>query len=109
MPEWLIGPVSKTGVAARLPRVRIPLSPLNSVFLPVVGRPSQFLSDVGCPECRGFPHKWISDSDLEQAEGLCGSTPSCRLYRTATANRFDGTRPPWCYSKGDDHAASRQC
>src|SRR5262249_19849171 len=31
MPEWLIGPVSKTGVAARLPRVRIPLSPLVNV------------------------------------------------------------------------------
>src|SRR5262245_49285920 len=27
MPEWLIGPVSKTGVPARVPRVRIPLSP----------------------------------------------------------------------------------
>src|SRR5258706_5386550 len=30
MPEWLIGPVSKTGVPVRVPRVRIPLSPLRN-------------------------------------------------------------------------------
>ena len=27
MPEWSIGPVSKTGVGLRLPRVQIPVSP----------------------------------------------------------------------------------
>src|SRR5262249_24178738 len=32
MPEWLIGPVSKTGVRASVPRVRIPLSPLFLAF-----------------------------------------------------------------------------
>ena len=31
VPEWLIGPVSKTGVVARSPRVRIPPSPLHQV------------------------------------------------------------------------------
>ena len=29
VPEWLIGPVSKTGVVARSPRVRIPPSPFT--------------------------------------------------------------------------------
>src|SRR5438874_13785493 len=32
VPEWPIGPVSKTGVGASLPRVRIPPSPLASVY-----------------------------------------------------------------------------
>ena len=33
MPEWLNGPVSKTGVGATPPRVRIPLSPPPGFFL----------------------------------------------------------------------------
>src|SRR5262249_25642963 len=33
VPEWPIGPVSKTGVGAILPRVRIPPSPLTSFSL----------------------------------------------------------------------------
>ena len=32
MPEWLNGPVSKTGVSARAPWVRIPLSPLTPII-----------------------------------------------------------------------------
>src|SRR5215208_5136168 len=38
VPEWSIGPVSKTGVAARLPRVRIPPSPFDPIHpRPVAG------------------------------------------------------------------------
>ena len=33
MPEWLNGPVSKTGVGATPPRVRIPLSPPPGFFV----------------------------------------------------------------------------
>lgn len=34
MPEWSIGTVSKTVVLLRVPRVRIPLSPLGTIPIP---------------------------------------------------------------------------
>ena len=38
MPEWSNGPVSKTGVPSRVPRVRIPVSPLAAVPARRAGR-----------------------------------------------------------------------
>src|SRR5262245_49635937 len=81
VPEWPIGPVSKTGVDASLPRVRIPPSPLckpvqadaawrkkprlfrgflrflTSRHRPVLGPPRCNLAQGGAPPVRGERHQ----------------------------------------------------
>src|SRR5439155_3155734 len=56
VPEWLIGPVSKTGVVARSPRVRIPPSPFGfrwqMAVLPLFSKGS--LNDTTLSPC-AFP------------------------------------------------------